>query len=307
MAHGVPTFASNLGPSDGSLRLLGEINGQWTDVDGIVAYTQDFTAIAPAIGRLQVLLRGFVATREASSNRYHVDWDRRVYWLNFDGDGPAIPHLLGALELASSYVPAADDSYPEFNSLPSVTTQCTATNPCSVNWTPYVLYRDQTTDYSSYPEGAAEADLLFVANAAGDAIAVSLDLHDAAGEPSGTTTLNSGDELQLSTIGYKLDEPGFVYIVSYMDFVTIDAGVRIERQHYTPGVDFVDPNLLGFNASSRSIKFLLDAISGEGAAITYAFGGPFALGFNWAQAPEFLFRGNFEPLVADGVSTGIEP
>ena len=134
----LPTRSAPLG----SLSLLGEINGEWTEVDAYVAYTQDFSVSFPDVGRLQVLLRGYQATRESNTNRCRVDWDRRIYWLNFDGDGPGIPHVLGALEFAAAYVPDAGDFYPEFNSIPAVVQQCTLARPCSVNWTPYVLYRD---------------------------------------------------------------------------------------------------------------------------------------------------------------------
>ena len=291
------------GTAPDSIGLLGEIAGEWTGVDGYVTYTQNF----PTVGFLQILLRGYEATREGTSNRYRADWDRRIYWLNIDGDGPGIPHLLPALELTSSYIPAMNDPFPEFNSDANVIAECTATSPCALNWVPFVSYRDPLTDYSGYPEGAADADLYFVANANGDAVAVSLDLYDANGEPDGRTRLNAGDELKLSTIGYKLNEPGFVYVLGYMDFVTIDTGVSIERKYYLPGQDFVDPNLANLNAGPRKIKFLLDAYLQNGSNRSYAFGGPFALGFTWSGVPDFLFRGNMESLVADGASVQAVP
>ena len=291
------------GTAPDSIGLLGEIAGEWTGVDGYVTYTQEF----PAVGFLQILLRGYETTRDGTSNRYRADWDRRIYWLNFDGDGPGIPHLLAALELSSNYVPAANDPFPEFNSDANVLAACTVSNPCSLNWVPFVLYRDPMTDYTGYPEGAADSDLLFVANANGDAVAVSLDLYDANGQPNGRTPLNSGDELQLSTIGYKLDEPGFVYVLGYMDFVTLDTGVRIERRYYLPGQDFVDPNLVNLNAGPRKIKFLLDAYLQNGNTSSYAFGGPFTQGFTWSGVPDFLFRGNMESLVPDGTSVQAAP
>ncbi|MBK8285983.1 MAG: hypothetical protein IPK97_14545 [Ahniella sp.] len=114
--------------------------------------------------------------------------------------------------------------------------------------------------------------------------------------------MNAGDELKLSTIGYKLDEPGFVYVLGYMDFVTIDTGVSIERKYYVPGQDFVDPNLVNLNAGPRKIKFLLEAYRENGSTSSYAFGGPFNLGFTWSGVPDFLFRGNMEVLVPDGTS-----
>jgi len=287
------------GVATGTLNLFGEIAGTWENVDAYLVYTQDFTALAPAIGRLQVLLRGYKAEREGASNRYHIGWDRRIYWLKFAGAGAGVPHLLGALEFASTYVPDASDPYPEFNANPAVLAQCTALNPCALNWSPYVLYRDPNTDYSSYPEGAAESDLLFVSNSVGDVIAVSLDLYNAQGAAAGRTPLRQGDALRLSTIGYKLTEPGFVYVISYMNFETLASGFVVERQHYIPGTDFIDPNLPpDLNAGTRTIKLLLEATNGTGANTVFAFGGPFDLGFNWASAPDFLFRGNMESLMS---------
>jgi hypothetical protein len=297
----------SLGAADGRLRMLGELDGEWTNVDAYVCYTQDFTADYPDIGHLQVLLRGYVATRESASNRYRVDWDRRIYWLDLDGDGPGIPHIVGALEFESAYVPQPGDDFPEFSKLPEVIQQCTMASPCSLNWTPFVLFRDPFTDYSAYPDEAAEADLLFVANAAGDVVAIAVDVYDAAGQYDFTTTLEPGDALQLANVGYKLSEPGFVYLLSLMDFATVQTGVRIEREHYTPGEDFLDPFLVGLEAGTRSIKLLLDAYSEGGGNAMFAFGGPFTQGFNWSQAPDFLFRGNMESLTPDGTSTGLEP
>lgn len=287
----------------GNISLLGEIAGEWSRVDGYVTYTQNY----PTLGFFQILLRGYEVTREGTSNRYRADWDRRIYWLNFDGDGPGVPYLMGSLEFVSNYVPAANDPFPEFNTDANVLAECTVASPCSINVLPYVLYRDPSTDYSAYPDGAADSDFLFVANADGDAVAVSLDLYDANGQSDDRTSLNSGDELQLSTIGYKLDEPGFVYIVGYMDFVTIDIGVSIERKYYVPGQDFVDPNLVNLNAGPRKIKFLLDAYRQTGNNRSYAFGGPFTQGFTWSGVPDFLFRGNMEALVADGTSVQAAP
>lgn len=286
------------GTAPDTLRLYGEISGQWENVDGYLSYTHDFTATFPDVGVLQVLLRGN-GTRNAG-NRYWVDWDRRVYWLDYDGGGPGIPHLLAALEFVDDYVPEAGDEFPEFNALPVVQASCTLVSPCKLNWSPYVLYRDPMVDYSEYPDGAAEADLLFVARADGEVVAVSLDLYDADGEPDGRTPLRNGDEIQFATIGYKLSEPGFVYIVEHMDFVTLSGGLRIELEHYIPGEDFLDPQLPpDFNAGSRRIKLLLDAQNGN----DFAYGGPFELGFDWSTAPEFLFRGSMESLVPDGVTT----
>src|SRR5690606_36090459 len=157
---------------------------------------------------LQVLLRGFEAQRDGVSNRYLVrDWDRRAYWLDTDGGGPDIPHLLSALQFQADYRPQPDDEFPEFRDDPAVIAACTESTPCSINFSPDARYREAGVDYDGFPEGAAEADLLFVADDNGVAIATLVDLHDAAGEYSHSVVPLGGDEIIISLVGYRLAEP----------------------------------------------------------------------------------------------------
>lgn len=280
----------------GTLTLRGEIDGDWDQVEGHVVITYDVSAISPGFGNLQLVARSYPAQRVAGTNGYSVTWDRAAYWLDFDGDGPEVPRLLPASELESGYVPAAvDDPYPEFADNPVVTQSCTSAQWCTIQQSQAVLLREPGVDYSNYPDEAASADLLFVANHLGQAIAAVLDVYDENGEFVETKDLVEGDEVQLSMIGYRLSEPAFYYTVVVGEFVALEEGLRIELENYIPGVDFQDPDLpADLNAGQRPIRLLIDAYRREGDV--WAYGGPFEAGFNWANALNFLHRDNFEAL-----------
>ena len=280
------------------LTLLGQLDGDWSDVYGAIVLTNDYTATEPALGHMQILLRSLPAQHEAGSNRYRVQWDRSVHWLDFDGAGPRIPHLLGTIALLTDYIPSAvDDPFPEFSSNAAVMAQCTSQNPCSVNITPYTLLREPGVDYSTYPELAASADVLFVAGADGQPIAISLDVFDENEEFPHTKAFAIDDQLQLSTIAYKVSEPGFLYVTIVSEFQPVTAALAIELANHIPGVDFPDPELgTNFNAAQRSIKLLLEADNDSPTNLSFAFSGPFNVGFNWGSAQDFLHKGNFEDL-----------
>lgn len=300
MLRAAPSRAATGNPGAGQLTLLGELAGDWDDVDGNVVFTYDASATAPAVGVIQVLVRGFSAVREPGTPRYRVHWDRAAYWLDFDGAGPSIPHLLGAVERTNSYVPASNgDPYPEFAADPAVQASCTTQEPCTVNISPFVLLREPGVDYSAYPDDAASADLLFVANAQGQAIAGVVDIYDENEEYVETKPLTEGDQLQLSTLGFKLSEPDFLYTVTYTDFVTLDDQLQIQLENHIPGAEFPDPDLPpNFNAGLLRMKLLLDAFRNTGGSPTYTLAGPFDLGFNWAAVQDFLFRSGYEALSA---------
>lgn len=48
------------------------------------------------------------------------------------------------------------------------------------------------------------------------------------------------------------------------------------------------------DAGNRRMKLLLEANRTLAGNTTWAFGGPFELGFTWANAPIFLHRSGFE-------------
>lgn len=296
-----PTKAPESTLAGGTLTLRGTLDGAWDNVDGHVVFTYDFTPRFPDVGRLQVFVRGYPAVREGSSNRYSVEWDRSSYWLDFDGDGPVVPHLLPAMQLAGNYVPQAiDDPYPEFANDPVVIAACTTVQPCTVQTSPYVLLKEPGVDYSNYPDLAAQADLLFVANHLGQAIAGVLDVYDANNQFVETKDLVEGDQLEISILGHKIEEPDFIYQIRYSTFTELDTGLRIELANYIPGVDFDDPRLgTSLDAGNRQMKLLLEADRTVSGNTTWAYGGPFETGFTWANALNFLHRDSFEvPRVA---------
>jgi hypothetical protein len=283
-------------PPGGTLTLQGQLDGEWDHVDGNVVFTYDFSATYPDVGRLQIFVRGMPALREAGTNRYSVEWDRSSYWLDFDGDGPQVPRLLPALQLVGSYVPLqTNDPYPEFADNPDVVADCTASTPCTIQLSEHTLLREPGVDYGSYPDLAAPADLLFVADRSGQAIAGVLDVYDENDEFVETKDLVEDDELQLSVVAYKHSEPQFIYIIQSTTFVALQPALRIELQNYIPGVDFQDPMLASdLNAGERRMKLLLDAYLENGSQVSWGFGGPFDLGFTWAHALDFLHHSSFE-------------
>ena len=289
------TAAKGIAPGTPGLPLVGELEGSWDVVDAYLTFPYTFTE---AGFEGQVLLRGFEAGPPVNGNQYRVDsWDRTAYWLDFDvADPTKVPRLLAALELVTGYQPQPGDGFPEFEMDAAVVTDCAGAD-CTINWVPYVFLRESGRDYSSYPDGAADASMFFVADVNGDAVAAVLDIYDADGNFERTDFLFEDDELELFTIVYRLSEPGFVYTVSVMNFEVLGAGLAIERRHYIPGVDFDDPDLVtDLDAANRPIRLLLDAqrLSPK----EFQFGGPFDLGYTWGVVPEFVFGGNFESLSA---------
>lgn len=297
VAQPAPLHAPDSALAGGTLTLRGEIDGDWDYVEGHLVITYDASALRPGLGNLQMVARSYQAQRVAGTNRYTMTWDRAAYWLDFDGDGPEVPRLLPAFELTSGYVPGAvNDPYPEFADNPVVTQSCTSSQPCKIQLSQAVLLREPGVDYSNYPEEAATADLVFVANHLGQAIAGVLDVYDENEEFVETKDLVEGDEVQLSIVAYRLSEPSFYYTVAVGEFVALDQGLRIELENYIPGVDFQDPYLpADLNAGQRPMRVLIDAYRAGGGGV-WAFGGPFEAGFNWANALNFLHRDNFEAL-----------
>lgn len=279
-----------------SLMLTGRLAGTWESVDGYVTFPYRFAG-APELGEMQILVRGFEVQPLPGGEEYRVEqWDRLAYWLRFDGNDPAdTPRLVAAVELLEGFDPLTNTTYPELAQEQVVQDTCTQ-EACSVQWIPYVELKEDGRDYSAYPDGAAQAALLFVADAAGDAIAAVLDIFDAAGNLERTDNLYIGDEIKLYSNAYRLDEPDLRYLVEYVGFQRLDAGFLIERRHYIPNTDFLDSDLpADLEAGTRPMNFLLEGArsNGQGGS-EFAYGGPYPLRLQWAQVPEFVFRGEFE-------------
>lgn len=289
----------------GVLTLQGQLDGTWEQVSGYVVFTYDFTPTRPDIGRLQLLVRGWPALPGPGTNGYQVQWDRSSYWLDFDGDGSEVPHLLPTQQLFSAYVPqTANDPYPEFATDENVLEECTTLSPCTIQLSEYVQLREPGVDYSQYEDEAASVDLLFVANRFGQAIAAVVDVYDANQEFVETKDLVEDDQLKLSVIAYKVSEPDSLYVIGYTEFAPLEPALRIELQNYIPGADFEDSWLAAdLNAGQRRMKLLLEGYRGDGANGLWAFGGPYDLGFTWAEALIFLNQDGFETPAAAPNST----
>ncbi len=283
--------AKGIAPGTPGLPLEGELSGAWDTVDAYLTFPYRF----PDSGfEAQVLLRGFDVGPPVDGTRYRVDaWDRTIYWLDFDVADPAkVPRLLATLQLADGYQPQPNDAFPEFRTDAAVIDACAAAD-CTINWVPYVLLREAGRDYASYPDAAADASMYFVADAQGDALVAVMDISDASGNFERTDFLYEGDELEVSTIAYRISEPGFVYIVKVMNAEVLGNGFAIERRHYIPGEDFEDPDLVDdLDAANRPIRLLIDAQRGNPAE--FQFAGPFDLGYTWGKVPHFVFGSDFE-------------
>lgn len=113
-----------------------------------------------------------------------------------------------AAQLAGNYIPQViNDPYPEFAADLGAIAACTSAEPSTVQTSNYVLLREPGVDYRAYPDEAAPADLLLVANQLGQAIAAAVDVYDANNQFVETKDLVEGDELPISILAHKLSEP----------------------------------------------------------------------------------------------------
>lgn len=285
----------------GAGTFYGEIAGAWDDVDGYFTVPYE----VEGLGTLEILLRGFATTPLGGSHYAVSGWDRSVYWLDV-GDG--MPRLLQALELANDYVPEPDDYF--FDSQDVVDT-CTPGAGCTLNLVPYLRYREFGADYSNrgYRENGEafdEVQMAFVTDGVGDAIDAAVLFEEGIGTDP-IQPFFEGDEIFMSIIAYKMDEPEFVYALGYMKaFASLQGSASISRANLIPGVDYMDPELPpDLDAGERPVRLVLDASAGGGEgygtggpreAGTFAYGGPFDLGFTWSAAQEFLYRNGYEAL-----------
>jgi len=270
--------------------------GQWDDVDGYFTFSQFY----PEIGQVDLLLRGFPALRNGTSDDYRIDkWDRSLYWLEVTGQPP---RLIQALELTANFVPQAGELFADN---PDVVSTCMLGAGCTVNFVAYFRYRQQAAAPDTYENlGGA-----FVTDGNGIAIDFLVFTENAQGQVTGNERITAGDQIQLNLLGFRMNEPEYIYGFEYAPFVTVQPETTsIRRANYLPGVDFVDPELpTNLNAAGQEIRLVIDASSGAGGGYVggggarpgnYAYGGPYRLGFTWGEALDFLHRGNFERQLA---------
>ncbi len=281
----VGTLASHRAVSTPSTQFAGTVPpGQWDDVDAYITFPYFF----PADGEVDILLRGFAASQIGTSNEYRFDgWDRTLYWLETQGQPP---RLLQALELTKDFVPVSGEL---FSDNPEVVSTCIPGAGCTVNFVAYFRYRQS----NAAPNTFENLGGVFVTNAAGDAIDAVVLIENAQGVVTGAERLSVGDQIELNLLAYKIDEPDFIYTYKYMDFQTLDATTFISRRNYVPGVSFSDPSLpANLDAGNRPLRLILDASvgaaddydNGGDRAGTFAYGGPYPLGFKLNQVQEFL-------------------
>lgn len=265
--------------------------GTWEDVDGYFTFAYFY----PTVGDLDLLIRGFPAVRVPNSNDYRVEeWDRSAYWLEVDGNPP---RLLQALELSADFVPETGQIFADN---PDVVATCTSGAGCTLNFVAYFRYRQSNAAPNAYQDLSGA----FVTDGEGDAIDFVLFIEDAQGNVTGNERLTAGDQIELNLLGFRIEDPEFIFAISYAPALTLHPDTTaIRRANYVPGVDFADSTLPpDLNAGARRIRLILDASNGAGEDYsdpgprsgTFAYGGPFPLAFTWGQAADYLHRDGLE-------------
>lgn len=255
--------------------LFANLPGQWDQVSGFVTFPFSFDGITVD----QLLLRGLPAQRIGVTDDYEVSgWTRSAYWFDV---GNGIPRLLSSELIDPNYVPAPGDPFSDSGHL---------------NFSQLVKYRENGRDYSAYPEGAAYATVFFVSDpVSGQVLDAIVDLYDANSVYEKTEYLYEGDSLQPLLVAYRLSEPEFLYFAEYGDFIPLSNNVSIGLANYVPGVDFVDPDLVGFDAANAPLQLLLEGYREVPVGgVQWGYSTVHPLGYTWGEAQDRLFDSGFE-------------
>lgn len=257
--------------SDTTNNLTGSIAGDWDDVTGWISFPYD-----DGFGELSVLVRGLEGTKQTGDEYSFSGWDGEVFWINV-GDG--IPRLLAAKLENNTFIPTATDAFTQSGKLYSAG---------------YVLYRQAGVSYSlnEWANGAVLGDLLFVIDNNDQVVEIVVEVYNDDGELIEKRILAAGDQLQMLTHAYKLNEPDQIYLLEYMDYKQISGQPSIEKAHYQPNVDFTDTDLLvrasdGFDSSTLQLELLVDAARLTAQdTVEFAFNTPQDLGYTWGEAKQ---------------------
>ncbi len=259
--------------------LYGELPGTWDYVAGFVTFPYLLEGTTPD----QLLLRG-LPTELLSGDLYQVQgWQRNAYWIDA-GDG--IPRLLASELILPDYVPDPADPFVDSGHL---------------NFAQLVLYREAGRDYSAYPADGAYGTIWFVTDPqTGDVIDAIIDLYGPDNLYEKTEYLFENDSIKPLLITYRLSEPEFLYYTEYGEHIPLTQNVSIGLANHVPGVDYIDPflNAIGFDAD-QPLELLLEGYLdlGNGEA-QWAYSEVYPLGYNWPEAADRLFEGDFEALVS---------
>lgn len=289
--YSLPDQVRGTGGAMPGLRMSAEIEGEWDRVRGFVTLP-----LLDEDGRFETTIRGFMTDRVDDTNEYVVPaWDRTIFWVRFNDGLPGdVPRLVKAIEIDREYQPAPDDGFDIFEADELVQQYCTGVNFCSIQFVPYVELREPGVDYSEYPNGASESVIFFVVDHEGDIIAIVIDIYDADDEFVESRYLQIDDGLEFFSVAFKIDEPDVFYLAQYMEERDVTDNFGFEMAYYTPGVDFIDPDLpADFDAPTQRVQFLLEGVKTVNREDIWALSGPFDLGFDWQSLPEYIFRSNF--------------
>lgn len=284
------------------LRLSATLPGEWDQVEGFVTFPRNYEA--DDLGRLEIVLRGFTPVPGEVPDEYVVPaWDRNLFFIHPDTNNPdEFPRVLGTVEYESFYQPAPDDDYEIFRDDEPVLEFCTGDNFCSIQVVAYAELQEEWRDYSDYPNGAAPARVYFVIRGDGEPLSAAADIYDENFEYERTDFLYIGDTIEFFMQALDIDQPGLIYLISYMTPSVLSDNFTLERAFLVPGQDYTDTDLpADFDAAVQPIQFLLEGGQAgvDGHPDVFEYSGPFDLGVQWADLPGFVFRSRFNTPTPD--------
>lgn len=251
--------------------LGGSLAGEWDAVAGVVSFPWQ-----TAEGLDLYLVALSLPTQSTGNEQYSASgWQRELFFMDF-GDG--VPRLLSSYLLDPDFTPQAGDVLEQSGQL----------------WTSqYVLYQEaeelagDADFYAGYADGAAVADLRFVANEAGEVLQVAVDIYDDAGTYQYSVAPRIGDRLNPSFIGYDLQQPDILYALYYFDEPrAITEAISLERSYYVPNASSDSSLPEGFNSTDLELAFILEGAKTVDDESSFAYSAPQGLGYTWGKAQQ---------------------
>lgn len=251
--------------------LSGELSGNWDSVAGIITFPWQ----ADADLSLQLVALSLPAQSSGNGQYTATGWQRELFFLDF-GDG--VPRLLSSNLLEAEFTPQPGDVIDQ---------------PGQLWISQYALYQEAeelTADadfYAGYAEGAAMADIRFVANDAGEVLQIAIDIYDDAGTYQYSVEPQAGDRINPSFIAYDLQQPDILYALYYFDQLkAITNAMTLQRSYYVPRAinDSALPE--GFDSADLNIAVLFEGVKTIEGESSFAYGPLTDLGYRWGEAKQ---------------------
>ncbi len=256
--------------------LAGELAGSWDEVAGVVTFPWQ----AGEGLELYLVALSLPAQSTGAAQYSAPGWQRELFFLDF-GDG--VPRLLSSYLLDADFTPQAGDVIDQAGQL----------------WySQFALYQEaeelagDADFYAGYAEGAAIADIRFVANDAGEVQQIAIDIYDDAGNYQYSVAPQAGDRLNPSFVGYELEQPDLLYALFYFDQPrAIIEEISLERSYYVPSAlnDSALPE--GFDSAGLEVAVLLEGVKTVDGESSFAYSVPQSLGYTWGKAQQSTSSG----------------